>query len=306
MSTITSLYQITHESEEYKEAKFIDIANQSLYYLPKISGFNYLTKLYCCDNSLIEIPVLPPNLKLLNCSHNKLNYLPNVLPSTLEILSCGYNYLRSLPELPISLRILLCNCNEIYKIPKLPDSLHSLLCSSNEISHLPELPNSLRFLSVDYNELMYLPHLPDSLITLNFASNYILELPKRLPLNLCGLYMSNNNISELPTELPHTLTTLSCEVNNLSILPMLPIRLALICYDNPLDRFYPTLINTSNKEINVECVNIMNKFRNSYYYNKYKWRFLEFYAKVSMHPNKINEKLKNMDINDVIKHNKIK
>jgi hypothetical protein len=46
-------------------------------------------------------------------------------------------------------------------------------------------------------------------------------------------------------------------------------------------------------------INVINRFRNSYYYNKWKWTFLEIYTKRKMHPSKISKLLENQNINEL-------
>ena len=100
---------------------------------------------------------LSDNVIELNCSYNKLSFLP-VLPKTLKRLVCCNNNLTSLPELPKSLEYLYCNDNKlslrdpagITSLPELPNGLIGLWCYNNNIKVLPEIPNNLELL-VCYN-----------------------------------------------------------------------------------------------------------------------------------------------------------
>jgi len=104
----------------------IYVQNKKLTHLPDLSRFVYL--------------------KILDCSENKLRYLPS-LPASLETLICSYNQLLDLPELPESLIYLSCSYNPLTVLPVLPQKLKCLLCNNNQLVHLPELPSSLVQLS---------------------------------------------------------------------------------------------------------------------------------------------------------------
>jgi Leucine-rich repeat (LRR) protein len=49
-----------------------------------------LTTLICSRNKLIELPQLPPSLKILWCSNNQLTVLPEI-PISLNLLLCDNN-----------------------------------------------------------------------------------------------------------------------------------------------------------------------------------------------------------------------
>jgi hypothetical protein len=55
--------------------------------------------LYCDNNQLTTLPVLPPGIVSLYCRNNQLTTLP-VLPDTLEYLEFSGNQLTTLPALP--------------------------------------------------------------------------------------------------------------------------------------------------------------------------------------------------------------
>ena len=69
--------------------------------------------------------------------------------------------------------------------------------------------------------------------------------------------------------------------------------------ENNLHLYYPMLIEDNNRCVKIEPINVINRFRNSYYYNKWKWAFLEIYVKQKMHPNKISKLLENQNINEL-------
>ena len=60
-----------------------------------------------------------PNLKVFNCSNNKLTSLPdNMNFPNLQEFYCYNNQLTSLPELPPNLEILCCKYNKLKQLPK--------------------------------------------------------------------------------------------------------------------------------------------------------------------------------------------
>ena len=75
-------------------------------------------------------------LKILWCSNNKLTCLP-LLPSTLKMLCCYNNQLTSLPSLPSTLEILWCSNNKLTCLPLLPSTLEKVTCSNNKLTCLP-------------------------------------------------------------------------------------------------------------------------------------------------------------------------
>jgi Leucine-rich repeat (LRR) protein len=297
-TVITSIDQIMEEPEKYKEANIIELGTKQLTYIPEIITFVYIRHLYCDDNDLYELPMLPPNLIILNCTNNKLTSLPR-LPDSLEILHCSNNKIRYLPKLPSHLVTLVCNYNDIYEIPNLPDTIKTIMCCFNRIGFLPFLPESLVSLYCSGNAILFLPRLPTNLKYLVANSNDITEFTKHLPPQLECLNICNNHIRELPVQLPTSLKILHCVNNNLSRLPMLHEGLNVTCSENNLHLYYPTLIEDNNRCVKIEPINVINRFRNSYYYNKWKWAFLEIYAKRKMHPSKISKLLENQNINEL-------
>jgi len=56
----------------------ISVSYKNVDYLPDLSRFKNLEKLYCSSNNLTSLPILPENLKELYCSYNNLNYLSDL------------------------------------------------------------------------------------------------------------------------------------------------------------------------------------------------------------------------------------
>ena len=113
------------------------------------------------DSDLAELPQLPPNLKQLLCSGNKLTSLPP-LPDTLKLLICSYNQLTDLPPLPASLEELDCEHNNLTSLPILNNRLKVLVCEDNQITELPQIPLRLTHLNARNNPIIKLTNLPDA------------------------------------------------------------------------------------------------------------------------------------------------
>lgn len=188
-------------------------------------------------------------LRQLNCSHNKLSYLPNDL-SMSDILQQHFLMKpKNKLSLPWScLQILDCSNNSLICLPDiLPQSLHTLNCSDNILAHLPVvLSQSLHTLNCSYNKLTRLPvSLPQTLQMLDCSNNKLTRLPDALPQILRQFSCYRNNLTQLPDILPQSLKILQCDRNKLTNLPMSIIRCYLleqISYDNnPLDILSPII-----------------------------------------------------------------
>jgi Leucine-rich repeat (LRR) protein len=57
----------------------IELSFINLTYIPDLSRFKKLKKLYCISNKLTYLPNLSNSLTILACSNNKLTYLPDLL-----------------------------------------------------------------------------------------------------------------------------------------------------------------------------------------------------------------------------------
>ena len=130
---------------------------------------------YNQEGESIKNHILPNSLKGLDCSDNKLTFLPN-LPDSLQNLYCFNNKLMSLPNLPDSLQILNCHANKLTLLPNLPNSLKTLCCPNNKLISLPNLPDLLQKLLCYNNKLISLPNLPNSLEFINFGNININKL----------------------------------------------------------------------------------------------------------------------------------
>ena len=162
----------------------IDVSYKGLTYLPDLSRFKKLKKLYCHNNFLVSLPSLPKSLMLLSCWGNKLISLPP-LPDSLEELWSGYNRLSSLPLLPNSLQQLNCRFNQLVSLPSLPNSLYYLSCDNNQLVTLPLLSNSIEILYCHDNPLEEFVDVYD---LVDNVKEYIVTLNKFRSLYYCIKY----------------------------------------------------------------------------------------------------------------------
>ena len=66
---------------------------------------------------LTELPELPDELTILDCSRNQITKLPDKLPDRLTELYCHTNQLNKLPQLPDRLTTLDCDNNQLQYPP---------------------------------------------------------------------------------------------------------------------------------------------------------------------------------------------
>nr|GMD62400.1 TMV resistance protein N-like [Ipomoea batatas] len=104
--------------------------------------------------SLKMLPILPPNLELIDLNGcENLEMLPE-LPLNLEIIRC--KDLKMLPELPLNLyKISLSSCKNLKMLPKFPPNVTEICvgCCKN-LKMLPPLPQNLQCLSASNCKLL--------------------------------------------------------------------------------------------------------------------------------------------------------
>jgi Leucine-rich repeat (LRR) protein len=139
MTTASEIY-LNSLPEDISE---LDISCKDIKSLPDLTKFKNLKILYCHNNQLTSLPILPQNLQELYCNNSKLTSLPT-LPQNLQKLYCSYNQLTFLPTLPQNLQELYCSYNQLTLLPILPQNLQELYCINNELTLLPTLPQNLQ------------------------------------------------------------------------------------------------------------------------------------------------------------------
>ena len=179
-----------------------------------LSRFKELECFFICQIYCRIIVNIPPTLKQLHCRSCSLSKLSK-LPKSLETLNCSGNKLRFIPQLyHTALKSIFVNANQLKKIPVLPKSVEWLYCYDNILSELPSpLPTALEFLSCSRNDLTILPELPPNLVGLYIDNNFIHTIPP-LPKTLIDLFFANNQVSKMP-ELPAFLKRITCNTNPL-------------------------------------------------------------------------------------------
>lgn len=269
----------------------LDVSQKNLTYLPDISRFTGLEKLFCYKNLITELPKLPKNLKELNCYGNKLTKIPE-LPKNLKELTCYGNKLTKIEINELHDLITLdCRYNKLKKLPNL--NLHKrllyLFCSENKLKKLPELPDSLQLLRCENNKLHTLPYLPNNIEQLYCDSNQLKKLPL-LPRKLERLVCCNNHLTELPP-FPPKLTAVFCEYNNLVSLPLLNDGVYVSFYGNTVlnlitNAEYQDEMGTPDYDVHrthqytkkelQKIVKTVYNFKYTYYCLKFKKRFRDF------------------------------
>jgi len=197
----------------------VNVASHNISDLTGIQYFTHLKRLWCGNNHLTNLPVLPNTLQWLYCWCNQLTALPS-LPNSIQFLDCSQNHLTTLPVLPDSLEYLECANNYLTSLPALPNAMYALGCDYNHLSSLPAMSNTLLYLRCEYNQLISLPALPSYIQSLWCSANQLTSLPT-LPNSLSELWCWGNILTSLPA-LPNSLVEFICNTNQITTLPALP------------------------------------------------------------------------------------
>ncbi len=199
----------------------INVSGKNLTYLPDLSRFKNLEKLYCGFNKLTSLPKLNKNLRELYCGFNKLTSLSE-LNENLKILDCTINKLMSLPKLNKNLEELYCDSNDLTILPELNEDLKILYCGGNILRLLPKLNENLRELCCFNNYLISLPELNEKLIILNCKENLLPD------------FIMNFN----PTNLYYIDTITSQEKNTINTFYKCKYRIICLKYKQHFIRWY--------------------------------------------------------------------
>lgn len=147
--------------------------------------------------NLNNLPLIPDNVKFLNCSLNILKTIPP-LPQTIIKLNCSDNLLTQLPKLPGSINYLNCMNNRLKVLPTLPGGVNTINCKNNRIKKLPRLPKHLEIINCSHNLLEYMPNLPECIQEFICHHNKINDCPCDLPKGLRYIDCSHNDITVFP------------------------------------------------------------------------------------------------------------
>ena len=186
--------EVQNAFEEDLPYIFLDLSDLNLTSLPILP--EEVRALNCNNNNLTSIEYLPSNLNMLLASNNSLVSIKS-FPDSLRLITIRENSLTALPELPSMLASLECSNNYLYALPALPSLLTDLECSYNQLTSLPNLPPELNVLHCDHNQLTQIPTLPSNLQVLRCNNNLITRLPK-IPPSVVNLYAFNNPLRVAP------------------------------------------------------------------------------------------------------------
>lgn len=162
--TLTSLNVVDGNLDQFPTVlpsglKYISFSFNNIKTIPNIEWPSNMESIDVEKNEMEEILSLPRYLKNLQCSNNKLSYLPDKLPDGLQHLNCNNNNLVRLPDLPDTLEYLYCQNNLLTALPPLPESLEVLNCKNNHLEYIPPLPKSIKGLYYDDNPLKEFPRI---------------------------------------------------------------------------------------------------------------------------------------------------
>ena len=176
------------------------IKSLSLTRLPSLLNIvlsDYLIHINLSHLNIIELPIIPENVKYLrisNCPLISLSLSDNI--ETLEI--CNINIIR-LTKLPIKLNNLDITKNSYLEYIELPENVTNLHIEKNMLLNvIKKFPSSLiRFVCVENRNLILLPLFPLSLKTLIIDNTPIIKLTY-LPLNMEIIRLSNLLLEYVP------------------------------------------------------------------------------------------------------------
>lgn len=162
-------------------------------------NFHRLKKIYCFFNLITEINLNLPELKILDCTSNKISTLTNIVAHNLEELKCYNNKIHDLENSVFpNLKRLYCNNNEIVNIEDYVfPNLEELYCYDNNIINIENcvFPN-LKILCCSNNQIVNIQNINlPNLIELRCNSNQItnMVLLNNFP-NLLSIDCNNNPI----------------------------------------------------------------------------------------------------------------
>lgn len=246
IENISANMELKHKSKLSRN--LLTLSNKKLSILPLLTEFSNVIELNVSCNSLENINEIQhlKSLKKILCQNNKLTSIP--LVDSLEEINCFHNQIVSISDYK-NLKRIYCTYNKIVSISQM-DSLTTLECSMNNIKTLPCFPK-LIYLDCEHNPLSKIPYMEQ------------LEI-------LC---IRGTNVTHLP------------QFKKLKQLSGSDYLIALPYMTNPMTRLYcPSLpIGNHNMIEQTEITeylqrksNIIARFRELYFSNKFKTKFIKF------------------------------
>lgn len=226
---------ITYRLEEFKDNEgILDLKFLNLKELPLLPEYikKKVTVLIVSNNDIAELSDLSSysNLKILDCSHNKLSKLP-IFPEKIIELSCGFNKLETIDSLLkcTNLEKLDCEGNILTTLPSF-NKLHILYCHRNNLTHIPHM-NRLKKIVCHTNKITSISSLP-SIVYIDCRNNLVPNID--IYLTLQELFINNNPIDKIP-QCPE-LILFECINTNIRTIIFLPKLKEIICdYNNDIN-----------------------------------------------------------------------
>jgi len=160
---------------------------------------------------------LPKELKVLNLSFNKLDFMSDEVPPGLIALNISNNTIKYIPKLPETIKVINGSHNTIKGFDQELPNLEKLNLSYNHIQYFgfDKLKENLKFLDLTGNQLKEIRGniFPSNLEVLKLKDNKLEKIPD-LPPRLIELDLSENKIKQIDYY-PATLKSLDVSSNDL-------------------------------------------------------------------------------------------
>jgi len=248
--------------------KYLDLSNLNNSEYSKLSNYDRLFKpdimniehLHLSSNNLSKINDLDflLNLKYLDCSYNKLQFIPKVKNSIIEI-HCKNNEIECLNNIKnTKIKTLTCQNNKIKTIPFFSD-LQELNCSNNQILKMYPMKD-LSVMECQNNKMEKL-FVNQKMKHINCSDNAISEIyleTSNLNFEIEYLNCKNNKIKYIPTFLH--LKRLSCSFNKLKDMGKMLNLVYLYCANNEIEKLciYSELIGLYCENNDISEIEFIN------------------------------------------------
>jgi hypothetical protein len=261
------LTSLRYYSDKLRNVRILRCQNNLLVDTPFIPK---LERLYCGDNKITHLPIYHTIIEM-KCSNNCIVELPP-LPPTLKVLECSSNLIKSLSNLPPGLAHLDCSSNQIETIDYFPKLLVNIKCMGNRLKSIPYVHRKVEYLSISYNPIR---HLPNGMENVNYLHCMGCPLQdEKMPCIsniICDSEFTNNMRYTNPG-----ITRLVVIVSTLTRLPVIPPTITTLKFHYPYNSvFHDTIYNVSeNIDDMVEKTNIHHRFIHLYYSLRFKKQFM--------------------------------